>query len=178
MELGSAGEWAGAVVTAAATIVALHLGARDAEEHSNRQAARREIHGFAAIRLRHMDRWDAGTEDPDGDRMKNAPILDAECAAVVSAVDRLASLRRWHADRLARRIYGQRSVSVARLYPERVDPNATASTGTELLTFLLLEKDYTLAVDGDPGPLRRQGASDDPEKRRVLRRAFRGLARV
>ena len=183
---GTWGEWFGAVATFAASGVALYFGVRDQAKHDDRKDARRELHTFARERLRQMDRWDAGTATPDYEAMRNAPTMDAECARVVLIVDRLAPRRARESEKVLRGVYGDRSVNMAILYPERVDEHVRLYDAPlndigvhESLTQTLLKANYELVVDGEPGPLRRRGAViDATSERALLRRAFTTLTKV
>jgi hypothetical protein len=182
---GTWAEWIGATVTAGATAVALYFGVRDQAKHEDRKAARRELHALAMERLRHMSRWDAGTEQPDHKSMTDSRKLDAECTKAVMIADRLSPMRAIAAEKLLRSVYGDRSVDTARLYPERVDENAALHDAQlnefgvrQNLTIALLSSNPALVVDGEPGPLRRRGAADDLSERARLRRAFDALAKV
>lgn len=187
MELGTWGEWFAAVATLGATLAALYLGARDETRRLSAQQARTRVRNLARERLRHMDRWEAQIEEPDQDTIKDSPTMDAEAAEFVKACDELSTRRTKRADRLISTIYGERSVLIARLYPERRStviraPGAKAEVvgipAGEGVTQHLLKINPSLVLDRDPGPLRRRGAGSDVTERAELRRAFQSLANL
>ncbi|NMM29686.1 MAG: hypothetical protein HHJ10_01200 [Cellulomonas sp.] len=171
MLMGTWGEWVGAAATFAATLVALWFGVRDDVTVKVRRNARREIRGMAGARLRAMEQWRAGVDDPDGREMEGAPKRDQEATAFVRQVDGLGTWRRERGTHILRAIYGERAVRVAKLVPERdFSPEGTMA---------LLSRGPQFAVDGAPLPLRVRGAVDvkgsDFAK---LERQFRRLARL
>lgn len=179
---GTWADWIGAFVTLFATAVALYFGVRDHAKHESWKTAQRELRAFARDQLRHMDRWDEGTEEPDHNRIREIPALDVECARAVTIVDRMSPWRARRAEKVLAAIYGERSVDLARLYPERVDPNVAlhdartnAHQVRETLTEMLLWKRPDLALEVGPEPLRLRGAADDLRERNRLRKTFRKL---
>ena len=171
MEAGTWSGWASAAASTVAVVVALALAARDDEARHERQAARRRLQTLAGERLRTFDLWTNGLEDPDGDRMTDAPTLDRECATFRAEVDALGRLRRRRGLRILTEIYGERSVFVAALLPDQTDDPAAV--------LARLFRRPALMLDFDPGPLRRRGALDvsGPDFT-ALRAAFVRLARV
>src|SRR5690606_18163683 len=119
MTLGTWGEWAAAFGTVLAAVIALYLGARDDEARRERLAARRRLRALAETRLRAMDQWCSGIAEPDGTSVTNSTTLDSECAAFHREVVALGTYARRRGLRILRTIYGERSVTIAELYPER-----------------------------------------------------------
>lgn len=168
VEIGSAAEWAGTVASTTAVVVALALASRNEEARRSRD----RLHALAREQQRKFGLWAEGLADPDADHMTDSRNLDSEAATYWREVDRLGVLRRQRGLRILRRIYGERSVRVAELYPGREEVHASVLKR-------LATDGARLAIDGDPGPLRRRGAiSTGTGDHHKLRAAFNRLARL
>jgi len=178
MEIGTIGEWVGAIATAGATVVALYFGVRDNESAKVRHTARADLHGFAQKRLLHVSRWDAQFEEPDGERMRGQ-VLDAECADAMLIVGRMGRVRAKRATRVLSELYGARSVKLAQLYPATIHaadgPAKDPYGDTDMAR--LLETNAGLLVD-ETEPLRIRGAGKDTRLRAQLRLTLERLASV
>ncbi len=173
MEVGTWGEWAGAIGTTAAATVAVFLGARDDEGRRERLSARRRLHALAKWRLRAFTRWEAKVEEPDGREVTAVAVLDRECAAFYLVADSLGHCRRRLALRVIREIYGDRAMEHVALVD---NPDLI---GTAQDHWPRVVPTVNMAVDGDPGPLRRRGAmAASGEDYQRLRRLYRALLRL
>lgn len=122
--------------------------------------------------MRHFDRWAEGIGEPDAERVRESSVLDFEAATFRRDAELLRPFRRRRALRVLAAIYGPRSMRVAELYP---DPNEAANS----VIMRLFTPSSWLAVDGEPGPLRRRGAWDvHDDDHRQLRAAYKRLKRV
>ncbi|MBO0924360.1 hypothetical protein J1G44_07660 [Cellulomonas sp. zg-ZUI199] len=118
MQTGSVAEWAGAIATLLATVVALYLAARDEDGRRSRLAARRQIRSMAAMRVRELRRLERDEErsllrDDIGYSQDHV-----ELSRYYDLSKELGWVRRRRAQRVLRDVYGgQAALDWVELYP-------------------------------------------------------------
>ena len=122
MQIGSVAEWAGAVATVAATIVALFLAARDEDQRRSRLAARRQIRSMAALRVRELRRLE---RDEDHSLLRDDlghSSDDVELSRYYELSKELGRFRRRRVLGILRDLYGgQTALDWVELYPADVE---------------------------------------------------------
>lgn len=176
MPLGTWAEWFGAVATAAATVVALYLGARNGELVAERARARTVIRNLAAADARVFDRLEVGLSLNELRHDGPGELDDDEqVARYAEAAFALGWLRRRIAVALLRYIYGE-----GHLWLARIDPlHQPGDSMRRLLTAIAIVSE-TLPPDFRSGTRLHRALLEDAPRglRRSVRRAFRVLAHI
>jgi len=122
MQIGSVAEWAGAVATFAATIVALFLAARDEDQRRSRLAARRQIRSMAALRVRELRRLELDEEHSLLRDDLGYSSDDVELSRYYELSKELGRFRRRRVLGILRDVYGgQPALDWVELYPAGVE---------------------------------------------------------
>lgn len=175
MQIGTLGEWVGAVATAVATAVALYFGTRDQALGKDRSDARLAIRRKAADDSTPLRRLladiDRAAERNDVGHMAD----DATVAHYVKLADRLGPVRRFRVRRNLRWLYSQHMIDVA-----DIDPNL-GEEGALIRRFIVsqfIANGENLNYRTDTRYHAALVEPADPKKvKRVLRR-FARLARI
>lgn len=128
MELGTWGEWVGALATTAATVTALWLGLRDGDRTLERRQARTSLRATAKARASKL-REVANGYGGDGRRELNLNYSkdDVEASELVSYANELGWLRRARARRLIGKIFSPAVIAMV-----EADPSHTGGDGDVL----------------------------------------------